>query len=367
LWLIVAGCAPADTESPDQQRYQAYSRFTDPGEQTAMLAQLPQEPLEIAAVAQNLTVHHNLLSYLGVPKEQWSEVRSVWPPQAQESLAQLRESGPGDLLSERQITNRLRGACMAESHLLAAMLRYRQIPVRIRAGYFRDVYTNEDHLVAFWEQNARAKGVAQQLLEEDPERWREVDHEYTRQQVAVNKCVEHWVVEYWDAEQEAWRLLDANKLFLKAMSDIEVGYHLPRRHFEYAHEAWQKMRTVAEFNPDQYAEWPQDGRSHIRAQLLWDFYSLLNHDIAGHDKSAWTEKDGTTAERDVYAFVKETEFEDVAAEELAELDSLAQLLSQDPDIDTLVAFYRDSQHLRVATLDRDAYSLAVRHRAPEPE
>lgn len=114
-----------------------------------------------------------------------------------------------------------------------------------------------------------------------PEKWLKVNHDETRHQVAINKCLEHWVAEYWDGKQRQWRLLDANYTLLKAMSGIELGHVLPRRYFEYSYESWQKMRIEADFNPDQYAEWPQDGRSHIRSQLLWDFYSLLNHDSAG--------------------------------------------------------------------------------------
>jgi len=239
--------------------------------------------------------------------------------------------------------------------------------VRIRAGYFRDVYTNEDHLVSFWEKNARERGVAKQLLEEDPERWREVNHEYTRNQVEANKCVEHWVAEYWDEEQKAWRLLDANNTFLKAMSDIDMDFHLSRQHFEYAYESWQKMRTNDDFNPDQYAEWPQDGRSHIRGQLLWDFYSLLNHDIAGYHKSAWPVEEETTGERAVYAFIKETKYEEVSPDEIAELDALAQLLSNDPGIDDLVAFHLASEHVRIATIDADAYSFPAKRRMPRPQ
>ena len=341
--------------------YASPSRFTDPGERADMLEALPEEPLEIAAVAANLTIHHNLLPHFDVPRDQWSQVRNVWPPAASGVLAALRDSGPGDLSGSRQVTDRLRGGCMAESHILATLLRHRRIPVRIRAGYFRGVYTNEDHLIAFWEKNAREKGVAKALLDEDPERWLEVNHEYTRAQIAVDKRVEHWVTEYWDAERRAWRLLDANTDFLAAMSDLEVGPHLPRRHFEHAHEAWRKMRSAADFDPDQYAEWPQDGRSHIRSQLLWDFYSLLNHDIAGHDKTAWTD-DGQarSAERDAFAFVKEAVYDEMPGEQLAELDALAELLARDPAVDELVAFYRASEHHRLATLEADAYSLPAR-------
>jgi len=355
-------CVSADAGCYDYDRYTSFSRFTDPGAQAEMLDALPDSPEAIAAVAKKLTVHHNLLAHYDLAKDRWSEVESVWPPRASKALSALAASGPGDLLGERQITERLRGACMSESHLLVSMVRYRRIPVRVRAGYFRDVYNNdEEHIVAFWEKNARAKGVAAQLLEEDPQRWREVNHEYTRKQVADNKCVEHWVAEYWDNERHEWRLLDANDAFLKAMSDIDVGFHLPRRHFEFAFEAWQKMRSAGQsFNPAQYAEWPQDGRSHIRSQLLWDFYSLLNHDIAGYDTTAWPEEGDTTPEREVYAFIKERNYEDLSQGELAELDGLAELLSRDPGISVLVTFYKTSKTLQISTISTDPYSFVAR-------
>ena len=248
---------------------------------------------------------------------------------------------------------------MSESHLLATLLRSRNIPVRIRAGYFRDVYTNRNHLIAFWEKNARAKGIAKQLLDEDPQKWIEVNHEYTRNQVAVNKYVEHWIVEYWDNSTKAWILLDANNVFLEAMSDIHVDFQLPRSHFEHAYEAWQKMRTSKGFNPDQYSETPQDGCSHIRSQLLWDFYSLLNHEIAGYDKDAWGDNITLTSEQSTYAFVKQTNYEDVQLEELFELDSLAILLSQDPLIDELIEFYLSCKQLRIPSLEGDPYCFVV--------
>ena len=357
LLLLIAACSPAETPSDDVTRYTSLSRFTDPGEHEAMLDTVPADPLEISAVAGNLTVHHNLLPYFEVPRDEWPNLENVWPPRVTDVLTALEQSGPGDLLGERKITERVRSACMMESHLLTSMLRHRRIPVRIRAGYFRDVYTNEEHLVAFWEKNARVKGVAADLLETDPEEWLEVNHSYTRGQVAANKHVEHWIAQYWDEEREEWRLLDANNTFLKAMSDIDVGFHLPRRHFEFAWEAWQKMRSATDFNPDRYTEYPQDGRSHIRSQLLWDFYSLLNHDIAGYDNNAWPDDDSTTPERQTYAFVKETEYEKLSPEDLAQLDELAVLLARDPGIEELVAFYRDHPGLHIPTIGADPYSF----------
>ena len=120
------------------------------------------------------------------------------------------------------------------------------------------------------------------------------------------------------------------------------------------------MRTDENFTPDQYAEGPQDGRSHIRSQLLWDYYSLLNHDIAGYDKTAWSTENSTTAERDVYAFVKEKNYEELSSRELTELDALADLLSRDPGPEALKAFYQDSETLRIPRIETDPYSFLTK-------
>jgi hypothetical protein len=61
---------------------------------------------------------------------------------------------------------------------------------------------------------------------------------------------------------------------------------------------------------------------------LWDFFSLLNHDIAGcGDESG-----------PVMAFVKRQSFSETSEEELAELDRLAALLAGDASQERLVAF-----------------------------
>ncbi len=355
--LGIGGCDDRDGGADDVRLYTSTSRFTDPGDHGYLLSNLPQRPEDIAAVAQNLTVHHNLLPHFGVPAERWPEVRSVWPPRFGEALAALEQSGPGDLFGERKIMNRLRGACMSESHLLAGLLRSRNIPVRVRAGYFRNVYPNERHVVTFWENNARAKGVAAELFQQDPEEWRRVNHDYTRHQTALNKRIEHWITEYWDGDSGTWKRLDANTDFLKAMGDIDVGFNLPVTYFEYAHEAWMTMRTTEGFNPDQYAEWPHDGRSHIRSQLLWDFYSLLNHDIAGYDVDAWGGEDSVSTEREAYEFVKLREFEDASQEEISVLDSLAALLASEPSVVQLQLFYRRTEILHIPTIEHDSRSF----------
>jgi nicotinic acid phosphoribosyltransferase len=128
---------------------------------------------------------------------------------------------------------------------------------------------------------------------------------------------------------------------------LDVGFHLPAEHYQYAFEAWKKMRSTEDFNPDQYQEYPQDGRSHIRSSLLLDFYNLLNHDMAGFDDQTG----------EVMGFIKRKANEEASTQELAELDALAELLSQDPTKEELIAFYQESTALRLEAAEKDPYSL----------
>ena len=316
-----------------------------------------EDVVAIAELAKGLTVHHNLLPHYRVPRESWGEMTRPWPPKLPDLLSALQDTGPGNLTDPRRIEDRVVGGCMLESHLLAGMLRHRDIPARTRAGYFRNVNGNAPHILDFWENTLRERRINAELLEQDPERWRQEIRAFTQSQIDLDHRIEHWVVEYWDEDRRTWRVLDANTTFLAASSGLDVGYHLPREYFEYAWEAWRTMRTADDFNPDQYAEWPQDGRSHIRSQLLWDFFSLLNHDIAGNDTSLWQGDDPTPAERRAFAFVKERSFEEISEEELGELDRLAELLAGEPTMEELTAFYRETSTLRLETVESDPHSF----------
>lgn len=63
--MVAVAPSISQSETTGQSGYVSFSRFTDPGAQSAMLDALPHSPEAIAAVAQNPTVHHNLLPYLG--------------------------------------------------------------------------------------------------------------------------------------------------------------------------------------------------------------------------------------------------------------------------------------------------------------
>lgn len=334
---------------PDRS-YREFSRFTDPMDPSALLDELPDDVIGICEVARQQTIHHNLLPYYGVPKSQWHQMRRVWPPRMPDLLNALRQLPPYHLSTDRQPAQRIIGACILESYLLAGMLCYKRVPARIRAGYFKDIRADGPHVVRFWEQVARAKGQMDGLLGADAEKWREENNAYTRRQNEINHRIEHWVCEYWDEREQKWRILDANTAFLKAQSNIVTGFHLPAANFQHAHEAWQQMRSTDDFEPDQYAEEPQDGRSHIRSQLLWDFFSLLQHDLAGTD-----EPSGETRK-----FIKDQAYAQTSPQELHELDLLASLLARDPQAGELAEFYLRFAPLRLKDAEKDRYSAVYR-------
>ncbi|MCK4776173.1 MAG: hypothetical protein KAT30_15365, partial [Candidatus Krumholzibacteria bacterium] len=251
--LVGLGCSPKtedDVENP--YHYTSFSRFTDPGEKWPMLEKLPTDLSIICEVAKRQTVHHDLLSYFGVPREEWDGMDRVWPPRMSDILSALEHRPPHTLYADRPVEQRIIGACMLESHLLAGMLRYTNIPARIRAGYFKNVRGNTDVVISFWEDVSRAEGIEQELLEQDATAWKQAMNRIAQEQIDVNHYIEHWICEYWDEEEKRWRLLDANNTFLFASSGIKVGFHLPGEYFEYAFEAWKKMRKDKNFNPDQY-------------------------------------------------------------------------------------------------------------------
>lgn len=248
----------------------------------------------------------------------------LWPPRLEDVLLAL---GPDVVENGRPPGRRIVGGCVLESHVLAGLLRFRGHQARVRAGYFRNIRTDAPHVLAFWDEVARTKGV------EPATTW-------TIRQNEIDHRIEHWVCEVWDETAGEWLLVDANPTFLKAHSGLEVGFRLPREHWLYAWEGWQEMRAAGDdFDPDRYYEEPRDGRSHLRMQLLSDFFSLLNHDDADSE------------------LVKGRSYAETSEWERAELDRLASLMSGEPTPDELVAFYRASATLRMVEAERDPYSF----------
>lgn len=323
--------------------YLSLSRFTDPLDLSPMLNKLPENALEICEIAERQMVHHNLLVYHDIPYRRNEGI----PPRMTRLLGMVRRTEPHNIYGERPVEQRIVGSCVVESHFLTGLLRHKNIPARLRVGYFQDIIKDPEHFANFWERTFRGRRVLGNLLDENPAEWQEWVNSFTSKQIKDNHYIEHWVCEYWDDEMKEWRILDANRTFLKASCNIEIGYLVPDEHYELAFEAWKKMRRTEDFNPDQYREDDEDGRSHIRKSMIWDFFSLLNHDFAGMDSPTY----------DAWEFVTRKRYDELSTDEIEELDRLADLLSQDPTKEELVSFYRNSKTLKIESAETDPYSF----------
>jgi hypothetical protein len=275
--------------------YSGPSRLTDPGESVHLLDALPVDLDGICAFGRERTMHHNLAAARGLPA---AEFARIWPPALP------------DMLKAREVVI---GACVLESYLLAGLLRHRGFEVRVRAGYFRNVRKHPEHVLGFWRRVATGKGRAP-------------DDEYTRRQNAVDHRIEHWLCEV--REDGNWIFVDANTDSLAEHSGMEVGIRLPPRHFEHAHEAWFELQAGAP--PERYAEEPGRGVEHVRRQLLQDFFSLLNHDLAGVDELQCGDQT---------------------------YEALAGALARGGDVNELIALYRRVPDLHLASAEADPFSF----------
>lgn len=349
-WLFFIGILliSCDNEIVSHQEYVSASSQTRLISNEEMLNSLPDNPLAIAEIASRQMIHHNNLQSFNIASDEKS-IQTPFPPNFSKILSTLGNVEPYKLSIDRAPENRLIGACISESYFLAGLLRFKNIPVRIRAGYFKNINEHSDHVIDFWEKVAKYRGYNQELLQNDSLTWKKNQNAYNQSQIDADHHIEHWICEYWNKEKQQWVLLDANKDFLKLSSQIEVDYELSKNYFEYAHEAWLAMRSNRDYNPQMHEEYPQDGRSHIRSQLLVDFYNLLNHDL-----SCYSDIDLSSRQ-----FIKERTYEELTEDEILELDALARVLSKNPSISQLVTFYNESKTLQIKSAKMDEFSFVT--------
>jgi hypothetical protein len=288
------------------------------------LDDLPEDVKGILEAAARQIVRPDQRARLRITPEQWKKVREVWPPRVADVLKALKDARPHNLRDARPARQRVVGTGAVRSYLLAAMLRYRLIPARVRAGCAGEAPPDSP--------GSAAPGNKEESAGTDSER-----------RVDVGHSADRWACECWDEKGGRWRLLDVG-------TPEDRGPAAVAGRFEYAAEAWKRVRRGDNVYSEVIEEGPGDYRSRVRAQLLRDFASLLNHDLPGSDEPA-----GLTRK-----FVEQKAYADLSNRELEELDRLAELLCLDPGVDELAAFYRKSPTLRMESAENDPYSYVFR-------
>ncbi|MCF8267359.1 MAG: transglutaminase-like domain-containing protein [Ignavibacteriales bacterium] len=194
LQMISVSCSE---EAPDfihseefLHRYATFSKYTDPGGFGYLYKDLPESVEDICSLIKSQLIHPFDIEKFGdkIPVNRMNEDESLQT--VEEMLNALLNRNNSGLNVSRKPEERLVVACVHHSMLLASILRYKGIPVRLRAG------------------NAKYIGGDKRIR------------------------VTHVICEVWDKNRNKWYLVDPDR------NRIDFS----RNEFEFAGETWQKLR-----------------------------------------------------------------------------------------------------------------------------
>lgn len=193
LFIFVSCSSEKSEYHPPKQvleKHLEFSKYTNPGEHSYLYDELPESLDELCDLIKKQLIHpFDLKKYSDkIPKDRVFEDREI--PTVSLMLAELLKRDENGLVVSRQPENRLVVACVHHSMLLASILRHREIPVRIRAGYAKYIGDNNDIRVS------------------------------------------HVVCEVWDHKYRRWLLVDPDRRRID----------FPRQEFEFAYDTWKRLK-----------------------------------------------------------------------------------------------------------------------------
>jgi hypothetical protein len=229
--------------------YATQGRITDPGDAVALLTGLPTDLRALTRVVQGLIYHYFADEPLFGWRPPGERLAEIDTRHVSAMLTRLRTLDVRPLTEPRPPERRLLGCCRDFTVLLCAMARHVGIPVRARVGFAR-YFSPGFH----------------------------VDHE---------------IVEWWDAAERRWRLVDP-ELGERQRAHFRIDFDpfdVPRDQFLVGGRAWQLCRT-GEADPQTFGlapDLPQPrGLTFVRGHvvqdlaalnkvetLLWDIWGLM--------------------------------------------------------------------------------------------
>jgi hypothetical protein len=235
LYLVWSMGASSDTWAeiiPKQQhknkatraQYQNYGPYTDPGEYVNAFDDLPKELEALCTRIKAQFIHPiaDLPKYRHcLPEGRVNEDQDY--PTVKALLAGLQARDPRGIVADRPPEDRLVVSCRYHALLLAAILKYRGIPVRIRYGF--------------------------------------------ASYLAPGRHIYHVICEVWNSEEKRWMLVDPDRNIVD----------FPRTKFAFAWEVWQQYRQD-NLNPAFYGVADWWGPHPILDVLCHDMTAVLGHE-----------------------------------------------------------------------------------------
>jgi hypothetical protein len=225
--------------------YKIQSQFTDPGVNYMLFENLPDSIDGLCHTVQGLYLHYMDGERYGyqIPEERLSEINLR---HVEKMLSRIIELDDRPLTVQRTPEKKLIGCCRDAATLLCAMARYRGIPTRVRFGF------------------------AAYFTKLDPD----------------FNC-SHIVAEFWDTEQEKWRLVDPelDELTIEENHIHFDVYDVPRNQFLVGGRAWQLCRT-GEVDPNKFGVsgiGEMKGLPFVRGNLIQDLAALNKMELLNWD------------------------------------------------------------------------------------
>ena len=221
---------------------------------------------------------------LDATRKEEVQLRSV-----EKMLARILELDKRPLTEARVYEKKLVGTCRDHSVLLTAMLRHLGIPARARCGF-------AEYFEPGWH-------------------------------------MDHWVVEYWNADQQRWLFADAQLDDLQ-QSKLHIPFDpldVPREQFLTGGRAWQLCRS-GQADPGTFGIFDMKGLWFVVGDFIRDVASLNKMELLPWD--SW----GMMRGRD----------EDITEDDKGFLDKLAELTAGDvPEISKVRTLYESDPRLKV--------------------
>lgn len=274
-----------------RQYYATQSVITEPSEYGPLFNALPNDIPALCRSVQGLILHEHWAERYGVKlseeRRQETNLRKV-----SRQLGRIMELSYSPLTTTRPLESRVVGNCRDFSVFLTAVLRHKGISARARCGF--GTYF--------------------------------MPHHYE----------DHWVCQYWKAEEERWVTVDAqlddfqrNALNMSFSTvDMPEGLFLP------AGQGWQMCRTD-KADPESFGILDMHGMWFIRGNLIRDLLSLNKIELLPWD--SWN-------------LMSRYAGEDVPPEDIELLDSIASVTQGvNPSFSEVIYLYENEERLRTPT------------------
>jgi hypothetical protein len=263
--------------------------MTDPHDQARLFVDLPTDIASLVKIVQGVLIHPFWMERYGKARIPEREVHETNLRFVDKMLARLVELDDRPLTVARDFDHKLIGNCRDHTTLLCAILRQQGVPARARCGFgaYFNPGTYEDH----------------------------------------------WVGEYWNADQQRWIMVDA-QLDQFQRDGLKITFDpldVPPDQFIIGGRAWRMIRS-GEVAPEMFGIFDWRGQWFAQNDLVRDFLALNKIELLPWD--GWGLMAGP---EDVVTSADLTLLDRIAAltiEPDATFDDLQAMYARDPRLHT---------------------------------